>query len=130
MSLLSIQFSKVRSISLVVAICLFSVFPFLVAAESLTTYARNRFDGQSVIFTTSSGQRLRITPYGISIVRVQAVRKGEDFYSDDHYEMIESHRWDGFFTIADHGSFFILDTGGDTPIEDADSFTPGQNRWN
>ena len=93
MSLLSIQFSKVRSFSLIAASCLFSVFPFLVAAESLTTYARHRFDGQSVIFTTSSGQRLRITPYGNSIVRVQAVRKGEDYYSDDHYEMIESHHW-------------------------------------
>ncbi len=102
---------------MVAASCLFSVFPFLVAAESLTTYARHRFDGQSVIFTTSSGQRLRITPYGNSIVRVQAVRKGEDVYSDDHYEMIESHHWDGFFTMADHGSFFILDTGGDTRLK-------------
>lgn len=95
---------------------MFSVSPLLVTAESLTNYASHRSDGQSLIFTTSSGQRLRITPYGKSIARVQAVRKGENFYSDDHYEMIVSHQWDGFFTMDDHGSFFILDTGGDTPL--------------
>jgi hypothetical protein len=60
----------------------------------------------------SSSQRLRITPCGNSIVCVQAVRMEEDLYADDHYEMIVSHHWDAFFTIADHGSFFILDAGG------------------
>ncbi len=105
-----------QSYLVLVTICLFSVSPLLIATESLARYASHRFDGQCVIFTTSSGQRLRITPYGNSIVRVQAVRKGEDFYSDDHYEMIVSHRWDGFFTMTDHGSFFSLETGGDSPM--------------
>jgi hypothetical protein len=65
-SLLSNQFSKVRSFLLAVAICLCSLSPLLVGAESLTNYA--------------------------------------------------SHHWDGIFTIAGHGSFFILDTGGDTQM--------------
>ena len=98
------------------AFCLFSVSPPLFTAESLGSYASHRFDGRSLIFTTASGQRLRITPYGNSIVRVQTVRKSEDFYSDDHYEMIVPQHWDGFFTMADHGSFFVLDTGGDTQM--------------
>ena len=85
-------------------------------AESLTGYAAYRTEGRSIIFTTSNGQRLRLTPYGDYMVRVQAVRLGEDFFPNDRYEMVESHDWKGTLRLTEHGSYFSLQTGADDGI--------------
>ncbi len=44
------------------------------AAENLTDYASYNRDGRSIVFTTSMGQQLRLTPYGNYVIRVQVVR--------------------------------------------------------
>ncbi len=87
----------------------------LFAREILTNYASHRTEGRSLVFTTTSGQQLRITPYGDNILRMQSVRKGEDFVSDDRYEMVESHEWPGVLTLKDEGRYFSIspkDSGG------------------
>lgn len=56
--------------------------------EQLTDYASHTSDGRSVTVTSATGQRLRLTAYGEQIVRVHAVRDGEDFFSDTRYEMV------------------------------------------
>src|SRR2546421_12832234 len=63
------------------------------AQEALTNYRSHRTEGRSVVLTSVTGQRLRLTPYGNFMVRVQGVRQGEAFWPDDHYEMVEAHNW-------------------------------------
>jgi len=80
------------------------------AKVSLTNYQSLRTESRGVVFTTDTGQRLRLTPYGNYIVRVQAVRRGEDFFPDDRYEMVESHDWPGGFRLLEQESFVRLET--------------------
>jgi alpha-D-xyloside xylohydrolase len=76
--------------------------------ETLGNYDRRHARERGIEFVTSEGARLRITPYGSGIVRVQAARDGEEFFPDDRYEMVESHAWGGKFSIVDLGSAFTL----------------------
>ena len=82
-------------------------------AETLSNYVAYHSEGRSTIFTTSTGQRLRLTPYGDYIVRIQTVRQGESFFPDDRYEMVESHNWGGTLRLTEHESSFSLQTGAD-----------------
>ena len=88
----------------------------LSGAETLTNCAAHHAEGRGIIFTTSSGQRLRITPYGDYIVRIQAIRQGEDFFPDDRYEMVESHDWKGTLQLTEHETYFSLQTKADDGI--------------
>lgn len=47
----------------------------------------------SYLISNDAGHKLRITPYGESIIRLQTVRSNEQFFADDHYEMVENHNW-------------------------------------
>ncbi|MDP1677879.1 MAG: alpha-glucosidase, partial [Bacteroidota bacterium] len=67
----------------------------------LGKYSSHQREGRGIIITTYEGQRLRITPYGEQIVRIQAVRAHEEFFPDDRYEMVESHQWDGSLLFAE-----------------------------
>jgi len=82
------------------------------ANESLTDYQSRRMEGRSVVLTTVTGQRLRLTPYGNYMVRVQAVRRGEAFFPDDHYEMVETHNWPGSFRLLEQRSSIRLESRG------------------
>lgn len=64
-------------------------------AASLSNFQSLSTSERSVIVASDSGQRLRITPYGDAIVRVQALAAGEALLSDDHYQMVERHNWPG-----------------------------------
>ena len=76
--------------------------------ETLGNLKEHRTTGRSVLCVTVDGARLRITPYGTGIVRVQAVRNGEEFFSDDRYEMVERHDWPGAFRLEDLGASLLL----------------------
>ena len=58
-------------------------------------YASYHAEGRSIIFTSKTGQRIRVTPYGSTILRVQFARANEEFFPDGRYEMVESHDWGG-----------------------------------
>lgn len=60
------------------------------------------------LFSSSSGETLRITPYGDAIVRIQRVRSGEDFFADNRYEMVEKHQWPGSFSLQETKSHWQL----------------------
>lgn len=82
-------------------------------AVTFGAYASHATEGRSVVFTTESGQRLRLTPYGDRIVRVQAASRGEAFTPDDRWEMIADHgAWTGAFTVKDQGASFLVTTPG------------------
>src|SRR2546422_11144149 len=90
-------------------ICISSV---AFAADKLTNYESYNRDGRSITFTTSTGQRLRITPYGNYIIRVQVVRRDEMFFPNDRYEMVETHNWPGVLRLVERESSFQITTGG------------------
>ncbi len=78
----------------------------LCEAQTDITYIQ---EGKSIIFTDSQGQRLRLSPYGQSIIRVQEVRKNENFFPDDRYEIVESHQ-QGKLILTEENSFFRVTT--------------------
>jgi alpha-glucosidase (family GH31 glycosyl hydrolase) len=54
-------------------------------AEELGGYSE---DAGKVELRADSGQRIRISAYGEHMVRIHAVRPGEEFFPDDRYEMV------------------------------------------
>jgi alpha-D-xyloside xylohydrolase len=70
------------------------------AAAQISNYVSHAVSGRSVVVTGASGESLRITPYGDYIVRVQVAKKGESFYADDRYEIVERHDWDGKLNVV------------------------------
>jgi alpha-D-xyloside xylohydrolase len=56
-----------------------------------------------------SEQQIRLTSYGDCIIRIQPVRKGEDFFPDDYYEMLEPKKWNGNLSVADNGEFLLVE---------------------
>jgi alpha-glucosidase (family GH31 glycosyl hydrolase) len=82
-----------------------------IKAQTGITYNRQN---NSLIFTALSGERLRLTPYGNYMLRVQAVRANEDFFADDRYEMVETHQWPGTADIKEEKAYFKIITGGIT----------------
>jgi len=72
-------------------LCLASAFMLSAAAEETAIEAANvAQSGDSVIISNAQGMRLRLTPYGSTTVRVQIVRKGEDYVPDNRIEMVEA----------------------------------------
>jgi alpha-D-xyloside xylohydrolase len=80
------------------------------AQQQVSNYASYVASGRGVVITGASGESLRITPYGDSIVRVQVAKNGESFYADDRYEIVASHDWSGSFDVADGPSSLSLST--------------------
>ncbi len=107
---LSISGSRRTFRSLSVAPALVS---FLVGTHALAQvgdYASHASVERSLVITGASGERVRITPYGDYIARVQVVQDGEDFYADDRYEIVESHDWPGTLTATDMGASLDVTT--------------------
>jgi alpha-glucosidase (family GH31 glycosyl hydrolase) len=95
------------------AIYCLSASLFLIIPNSfgqIGNYASHSTSGRSVVIKGSSDESIRITPYGDYMVRIQTIRGTESFYTDDHYEMVASHDWDGTLTIASDASSLTLST--------------------
>jgi alpha-D-xyloside xylohydrolase len=73
-------------------------------------YASHTKSGKSIVITGGSGEKLRITPYGDYMVRVQAVRSNENFYPDTQYELVERHDWGGELAVEDNASALVITT--------------------
>ncbi|HXU06141.1 MAG TPA: TIM-barrel domain-containing protein, partial [Polyangia bacterium] len=80
------------------------------AQTQVGNYASRAVAGRSVVVTGASGEKIRITPYGDYIVRIQVAKNGESFYADDRYHMVESHDWMGSLTVAESTSSLTLTT--------------------
>ncbi len=102
-----------RPLAMAPALLIFLVSGHCFAQQQVGNYASYAPSGRSVVITGASGERIRITPYGDHIARVQAVKNGEDFYADDRYDMVESHDWDGTLDVTEDASSLDLSTGAD-----------------
>lgn len=91
-----------------ILICFIFFAPAIITcAQPLTSFTRQ---GRAVQLSSANSQ-LRITPYGNYIVRVQSIKKNEDYFPDEHYEMVESHQWPGIFTAKTENTAFQFTTG-------------------
>lgn len=67
--------------------------------------------GRGFVFTSQNGNKIKLTPYGPNIIRVQAAKQGEEFFQDNYYEMVESHDWSGKLKVIEiPGSFNIYNS--------------------
>ncbi len=64
--------------------------------------------GRGIVFISQNGNKIRLTPYGYKIIRVQAAKQGEEFFPYNYYEMVNSHEWTGKFKIIERKDSFII----------------------
>jgi alpha-D-xyloside xylohydrolase len=81
------------------------------APGSAAGYVRS---GGSVVVTGASGASLRITPYGPYTVRLQTVRKGEAYFPDDYYEMVDA-KPHGALQVGEQAGALALQLPGGSP---------------
>ena len=101
----------------VFAILQLLLFTFQTSYTQTGNFKEFYFSGRSVVFVSGTGCKLRLTPYGDKIIRVQPVNKEEDFFPDDYYEMVESHDWNGKIDLTEEPESFSLKIAGNTDFE-------------
>jgi alpha-glucosidase (family GH31 glycosyl hydrolase) len=80
------------------------------AQTQVGNYGSHATSGRSVVITGATGETLRITPYGDYMVRIQVAKKGESFYADDRYEIVEKHDWNGTLGVVTSDSSLAIST--------------------
>jgi alpha-D-xyloside xylohydrolase len=60
---------------------------------NITKIYKQAANQSSWIIETSNKFRIKLTAYGSSVIRVQAVRKSEEFLKDNHYGIIQTAGW-------------------------------------
>jgi len=94
------------------------------AQTQVGNYASHAASGKSVVITGATGETIRVTPYGDYIVRVQVAKKGETFYADDRYEIVERHDFTGALTAEDTAAALNLSTAAADGVSIAIAKTP------
>ena len=74
----------------------------------MDSFKAYKSSGRGLVFTCQNGNKIKLTPYGSSIIRVQAAKQGEDFFPDNYYEMVESHNWSGKLKVIERSDSFII----------------------
>jgi len=72
---------------------------------SFKNYTRNN---NSLVIENNGGERLRLTPYGKAMIRLQFARNGQSFFSDNHYEMVQTHEWKGVLEIEETENYLKI----------------------
>lgn len=86
------------------------LFLFFISACQPTQTINVQKQNGSYFLTASNGHKLRITPYGEAMLRLQSARAEESFYADDHYEMIEHHNWDRSIQVTETEDKMFFET--------------------
>jgi len=76
--------------------------------SQMDSFKAYKSSGRGLVFTCQNGNKIKLTPYGSSIIRVQAAKQGEDFFPDNYYEMVESHNWSGKLKVIERSDSFII----------------------
>jgi alpha-D-xyloside xylohydrolase len=79
--------------------------------SQIDNYKEYTPSGRGLVFATVGGNKIKFTPYGSDIIRVQALKKDEELFPDDYYEMVVNHNWNGKFNITEKLDSFIINTG-------------------
>jgi alpha-glucosidase (family GH31 glycosyl hydrolase) len=97
---MNFTYCSLRSAMHFIAITLITSLSF----GQIGNYASHSTSDRSVVIKSSTGESIRITPYGDYLVRIQTIRSNETFYADDRYEMVASHDWNGALTVENDAS--------------------------
>lgn len=91
----------------------FLFFIFSLTGLNATTFDQNISEtaNHSFAYTTEDGRTIKLQFYSDFVVRVQVVRPGEEFFPDDHYEMVVNHNRTGRFIVEESDGTFIIKTG-------------------
>jgi alpha-D-xyloside xylohydrolase len=95
------------SCTLLLAIALVLIMPSHGYAQ-IGNFNEQKASGRGVVFLAEDGSTVKVTSYGREIVRVQALRKGEEFLPDDYYEMVQKRDWTGHLSAEDKKDTVIL----------------------
>ena len=71
----------------------------------------------TVFVNGANGDQLRVTAYGKNVVRIQSVRAGQNYFDDQHYEMVASHAYKDAFRVDHRGQTLVLRLDGPNRIE-------------
>ncbi len=71
-------------------------------------YLSHSLDDNQLTLETTRGNRLRISFYKDDIVRFHWVKKDEDFFADDRYEMVVEHKLKGNYELREKSSEILL----------------------
>ncbi len=84
----------------------------LAACGSTTEKPKNvkKVDAGTYIISAADGRRLKIQAYGENIIRAHTVKKDEEFFADDYYEMVETHDWPRMLSVKDLGERILFST--------------------
>ncbi|MEO1033665.1 MAG: hypothetical protein AAFX55_19935 [Bacteroidota bacterium] len=61
-----------------------------------------------LLLETTTGVQLKLQFYNARTIRFQWVNKNEDFFPDDHYEMVENHNKTGTYTLEEDNEFITV----------------------
>lgn len=64
-----------------------------------------------ITFISDTGVKLRLQFYSNNVIRFHWIKKGEDFFKNSRYEMVESHKMTGTFKIVDQQDSFLIYNG-------------------
>ncbi len=57
---------------------------------------------------SAADHKIRLTPYGRAMIRLQSAKIGEQFFSDAHYEMVASHQWPREMSVTEHLNYWLF----------------------
>jgi alpha-D-xyloside xylohydrolase len=72
-------------------------------------------DGAYII--SSATYKIRLTPYGNKIIRLQSALMDEEFFKDNRYEMVESHQWKRQLSIKEYDDYWLFYFAEDNQIK-------------
>src|SRR5271170_2641834 len=79
--------------------------------ERIGRLAGYRLQDRSLLVDSTSGARIRVTPYGDHMIRVQVARRGQQFVPDDALLMVERHDHGGYLVVVDEPGQLTISTG-------------------
>ena len=92
--------------NILIIICLVSIFSLTFAEDlgSFSSYSKTR----KAINIKSSNGKVRFRHYSPNVFRVQYAKRGEQFLSNNHYEMVKSHTQKGRFQVENTSNNLVL----------------------
>ncbi|MEW7292138.1 glycoside hydrolase family 31 protein [Aquimarina sp. 2304DJ70-9] len=75
----------------------------------------NKID-KSIFISNEAGIKLRLTPYGDKMIRAQYAIPMDDFFDDDHYEMVTSHNWSGELILEEGKDTYEVSMAGEPSL--------------
>lgn len=108
MNLSIINYKNIRFLAASCFACGLGLLASAASAETMGALSSYAQVGRSLVATAQTGQKLRITPYGGGMLRIQVAAPAQQFLADDHYRMVESHGWQGSLKIANQDKILHL----------------------